>query len=70
MEDQRVAYQLYVGIDVAAESFVTSWLAPEGPPSAPYTGEQTAAGFAALVHRLQGTGVPPVASIATSCAGR
>ena len=63
MEDQGVAYQLYVGIDVAAETFVAAWLAPEGPPSAPVTGEQTAAGLAALVHRLQGTGVPPAATL-------
>jgi transposase len=63
VEDQRVAYQLYVGVDVAAESFVASWLAPDGPPTAPVTGEQTAAGFVALVHRLQGTGVPPAATL-------
>jgi transposase len=63
VEDQSVAYELYVGVDVAAETFVAAWLVPEGPPSAPYTGEQTAAGFAALVHRLQGTGVPPAATL-------
>ena len=63
MENQGVAYQLYVGIDVAAESFVAAWLAPEGQPAAPVSGEQTAAGFAALVHRLQGTGVPPSAAL-------
>ena len=61
MEDQRVAYELYVGIDVAAETFVAAWLAPEGQPTAPIAGERTAAGFASLVHRLQATGVPPAA---------
>jgi len=44
-----VAYRLYVGSAVAAETFVAAWLAPDGPPSAPSTGEQTAAGFATLV---------------------
>lgn len=63
MEDQSVAYQLYVGIDVAAETFVAAWLAPDRQPSAPCTGEQTATGFAALVHRLQGIGVPPAATL-------
>ncbi len=63
MEAGSAAYQLYVGVDVAAETFVAAWLVPEGTPSAPYTGEQTAAGFAALVHRLQGTGVPPAATL-------
>jgi transposase len=63
VEAQHGAYQLYVGIDVAAETFVAAWLAPEGQPTAPITGEQTAAGFAALVHRLQGTGVSPAAAL-------
>ena len=63
MEDRSVAYQLYVGVDVAAETFVAAWLAPDGQPVAPFTGEQTAAGFAALAHRLQGTGVPPAATL-------
>jgi transposase len=48
-----MAYQLYVGIDVAADSFTGAWLAPGGKPSAPFTGEQTAAGFAALDRRLR-----------------
>jgi transposase len=63
VEDQRVAYELYVGIDVAAETFVASWLAPEGRPTPPVSGEQTAAGFAALMHRLRGTAVPPAAAL-------
>ena len=63
MEDQSVAYQLYVGIDVAAESFMAAWLTPDGQPTAPITGEQTTAGFAALVHRLQATGVPSAATL-------
>ncbi len=45
MEEGGTVYQLYVGIDVAAETFVAAWLAPGGKP---VTGEQTPAGFAAL----------------------
>ena len=63
MAGQRVAYQLYVGVDVAAETFVAAWLAPDGAPATPVSGEQTATGFAALQHRLQGTGVPPSATL-------
>ncbi len=63
MEDRSVAYQLYVGVDVAAETFVAAWLAPGGKPTTPFTSEQTPAGFAALRHRLQGTGSPPAATL-------
>ena len=63
MEDQGVAYQLYVGIDVAAETFVAAWLAPGGQPGTPFAGEQTPTGFAALQRRLQATGSPPVATL-------
>ncbi|HEY8602126.1 MAG TPA: transposase, partial [Thermomicrobiales bacterium] len=63
MEGQRVAYQLYVGVDVAAETFVAAWLVPDGSPTAPASGEQTAAGFAALQRRLQATGVPSAAAL-------
>ena len=63
MDDRSVLYQLYVGIDVAAETFVAAWIAPEGQPTAPVSGEQTAAGFAALVRRLEGTGAPPAATL-------
>ena len=63
MEKERAAYQLYVGVDVAAETFVAAWLAPGGKPSAPVTGEQTPAGFAALQRRLRATGSPPAATL-------
>src|SRR4051812_21564041 len=63
MEDTRVAYQLYVGVDIAAETFVAAWLVPGGQPGMPVTGEQTPAGFAALQRRLQGTGSPPAATL-------
>ena len=48
MEEGGTAYHLYVGIDVAAETFVAAWLAPGEQPGTPVIGEQTAAGFAAL----------------------
>ena len=63
MEDGGVAYRVYVGIDVAAETFVAAWLAPGGKPGTPVTGEQTPAGFAALAHRLRATGVPSAATL-------
>ena len=56
MEAGARAYQLYVGVDVAAETFVAAWRAPGGQPGAPFTGEQTPAGFAALQRRLHGDG--------------
>ncbi len=63
MEDASVAYQLYVGVDIAAETFVAAWLAPGGKSAAPFTGEQTPAGFAALQRRLQATAIPPAAAL-------
>ncbi len=62
MEDGRAMYQLYVGIDVAAEPFVVAWISPGGKPATPCTGEQTPTGFAALQRRLQGTGAAPAAT--------
>ena len=63
MENGGAAYQLYVGVDVAAETFVAAWLAPGGKPTQPFTGEQTPAGFAALQRRLQATAAPPAAAL-------
>ncbi len=63
MEEGRAAYRLYVGVDVAAETFVAAWLAPGGKPAAPFTGEQTPAAFAALRRRLQTTAAPPAATL-------
>src|SRR4051812_14204791 len=63
MEEGGAAYQLYVGIDVAAETFVAAWLAPGGQPGAPVTEEQTPAGFAALQRRLRATARPPAATL-------
>ncbi len=63
MEDGSVAYRLYVGVDIAAETCVAAWLAPGEKPAAPFTGEQTPAGFAALQRRLRATAIPPAATL-------
>ena len=63
MEEGGTVYQLYVGIDVAADTFTAAWLTPGGQPAAPCTGEQTAPGYAALRRRLQATGVPPASTL-------
>src|SRR3954454_17330525 len=63
MDEGSAAYQLYVGIDVAAETFVAAWLAPGGKATAPFTREQSPAGFAALQRRLQGPTSPPAATL-------
>ena len=64
MEDGNRVYELYVGIDVAADTFTAAWLAPGGKPAAPFTGEQTPTGYAALQRRLQATAAPPAATLA------
>ena len=56
MAETSARYQLYVGVDIAAETFTAAWLPPGGTPAAPLTREQTPAGFAALQQRLQATG--------------
>jgi len=63
MEDQGTAYQLYVGIDVAADTFTAAWLAPGGSPPAPFSGEQTPARFSALQRRFQATTAQPAATL-------
>ena len=63
MEAGSAAYRLYVGVDVAADTFVAAWLVPGGKPTAPFTGEQTPAGFAALQRRLQATAAAPAATL-------
>jgi transposase len=63
VEDTRPAYQLYVGVDIAAETFTAAWLPPGGQSGAPITGEQTAAGFAALDRRLRATAAPADATL-------
>ena len=62
-EETSAVYQLYVGIDVAADTFTAAWLAPGKAATPPLSGEQTPAGYAALQRRLQVTAVPPAATL-------
>ena len=63
MADTSAAYQLYVGVDVAADTVTASWLAPGKASTAPCTGEQTPAGYTTLQRRLRATAVPPTATL-------
>jgi hypothetical protein len=43
----RLAYQLFVGVDIAATTFTTTWSRDAQPAVRPLTFNQTPAGFAA-----------------------
>jgi transposase len=58
MEREDPGYRLYVGIDIAADTFTAAWFAGSGAPSTPLSAEQTPAGFAALQRRLGGVAAP------------
>ena len=57
MDEGTSAYQLYVGIDVAADTVTAAWRTQAGQPTPPFTAEQRPAGFAALQRRLAASGV-------------
>ena len=63
MGDTSAAYQLYVGIDIAAETFTAAWLERSGTLSTPLTCDQTPQGYAALRQRLQRTAISPPATL-------
>jgi len=64
MEEGGAIDRLYVGVDIAAATFVAEWLAPGGQPTTPFTGEQSPAGFAALQRRLhQATAIAQAATL-------
>src|SRR5918997_3627818 len=63
MDDRSVAYQLYVGIDVAADSFTAAWLPVGGTPSPAFAADQAPTGYAALQRRLRATAAPPAATL-------
>ena len=63
METTPRAYQLCVGVDIAADTFTASWLAPGGDPTAPLTRDQHPAGITALQQRLAATAVAPAATL-------
>jgi len=56
-------YHLYVGIDIAADTFTAAWLPASGTPSGPLTREQTPTGLVALQQRLAATGCPPATTL-------
>jgi transposase len=58
-----VEYQLYVGVDIAADTFTAAWRTPTGAVAAPFTGEQSPTGHAALQRRLAGTRAAPGATL-------
>jgi transposase len=53
------AYDLFVGIDIAAATAAVAWQRTGAPLSRPLTIAQTSAGYAALTERLQASGVTP-----------
>lgn len=57
------AYQLFVGVDIAATTATVVWQAPGAPPTRPITIEQSPQGFAALERRLRATGHAPAATL-------
>jgi transposase len=57
------AYQLYVGIDIAATPFTAAWLRPTEAPSPATSFPQSPAGFTALQQQLQATGSAPAATL-------
>src|ERR687886_1458174 len=63
MDDRSAAYQLYVGIDVAADSFTAAWLSVGGTPSPAFAADQAPAGYATLQRRLRAAGVPPASTL-------
>jgi transposase len=63
MDERSATYQLYVGIDVAADSFTAAWLPPGGTPRLPFAADQAPAGHAALQRRLRATGVAPATTL-------
>src|SRR3712207_4914941 len=63
MDDRSAAYQLYVGIDVAADSFTAAWLSVGSTPSPAFAADQAPAGYAALQRRLWGTAVAPAGTL-------
>ena len=50
------AYELFVGVDIAAATATVSWQTPKQKPGKPLTIEQTPEGFSVLHQRLRKTG--------------
>jgi transposase len=58
-----VAYQLFVGVDIAAITATVAWQAPKQKPSKAITVEQTPDGFSLLQQRLMKTGATPAQTL-------
>ena len=63
MADTDAGYRLFVGIDIAADTFTAAWRVAGGEVFPPDTGEQTPAGRAGLQQRLRATGLAPAATL-------
>ncbi len=63
MGDPSMSYRLYVGVDIAADTFAAAWLPASGVLAVPFTGDQTPTGLATLQRHLQATGVPPAETL-------
>ena len=59
MSSSPSLYHLFVGVDIAASSFMAAWMAPGQAPSTPHPFEQTPTGFALFHKQLAVTGVAP-----------
>jgi transposase len=57
------AYQLFVGVDIAARSFTTAWGRADQPLARPVRYEQTPEGFASVQQALAATGEPPAQTL-------
>ena len=57
------AYELFVGVDIAAATATVAWQAPKQKPRKPLTIEQTPDGFSALHQRLTKTGTTPAQTL-------
>ena len=63
MADRDPIYRLYVGVDIAADTFTAAWLPAGGTPTAPLTCDQTPTGYTGLQRRLLTTGVAPAETL-------
>jgi transposase len=60
---ERLDYQLFVGVDIAAATFTATWSRDAQPTPRPINFKQTPAGFAAFQQQLQQTGIAPGATL-------
>lgn len=56
-------YQLFVGVDIAAETFTASWARHDEPPTKPRTFAQTPEGYRQFIAALQRTTLAPGATL-------